>query len=562
MERGKYTLNVGHEENDKRSAASATGREIIPSRSDAASSLASSPADASESAKHKGWASLQRALVSARAASTAPLFQPQQACFGSQPLQTMPPPGLPVRPSIADHASMNQVQALSPARTVATEPRSHVISRSEPQPHGHDWRSQSVATTGWPSTTINASDMHFDFGFNQDEPHTLEECIDLMSPDNTSSQSAMLSTDSWEHPIITPTMSATTQNAYGQPLQSPGLSISTYSHSRRGSLADGLTANFENFGMATEPSHLTISPSFPVQTSTEYAGERMDLAARRNRPVPALALRSHSYGAPTTKSPTFRPGMTPPSAHTLRHCKSAGHGLSSYAGVRKSSIAQKSPYNLTFEGNNLDRMMAQSNNVENAMRQPLMPVSANSMTPRHMQEQLAASYQSLAQNNMSMGEMSHHRSVHSPPITPFQAGFGLPTTSIMPPSTHAQYASYSETPPYSAGPTTASSCHWSDAGLTSPETQQFPPVYCLPSYPYINADERPGMPHIYSSDQNHEAAVSSSSDKKQPEWFNHTFDGQDTVYAQIAQQMGNKRPKEYTFDNSNPHSFREKIQGH
>jgi len=164
----------------------------------------------------------------------------------------------------------------------------------------------------------------------------------------------------------------------------------------------------------------------------------------------------------------------------------------------------------------------------------------------------------MAQGNLPMKEMLHQYPKHSPPITPFQTGFDSRTASMIPSSAQAQYASYSETPPYSAGPTTSSSCHWSDAGLTSPDMQHFAPVYCLPSYPYINIDEQPMLPHVYASDQNQEVVVGSSPDKKQAEWFNHTFEGQETVYAQIAQHTGSRRPKEYTFDNSNLHSFREK----
>lgn len=346
----------------------------------------------------------------------------------------------------------------------------------------------------WPTSPVNASDMDFDFGFDTAVTQSLTDNLELTSPSNTtcSQTYATMSPEDWEAPMITPTMPMHPQNDYRQPLQSPCFPMPSYASSRRPSIADSLTNNLEQIVLTANTTPVSFPHSASVSPGTSESG--IGLAARRKRPglapLKGEALRSRSHGALTAASPTFRPGMTPPTAQPLRHSKSTGYSLNSqYAGVRKASLPRKSPLAASFAESDFQKFMAHKLVDGESQLTPL--VTSYSRHPSLPEQALAQFHaHQLPKHTTQVPEMPTHTQMTSPPITPFQTDFfnGMHPASMMPSSIQAQYASTADwTPPYSAGPLTNTSL--SDAPLTSPDFAHFspfPPVHYIPSLSPVN----------------------------------------------------------------------------
>ena len=242
--------------------------------------------------------------------------------------------------------------------------------------------------------------------------------------------------------------------------------------------------------------------------------------------------------------------MKPPSAHTLRHVKSTGYSLNShYSGIRKSSIPQKSPLNVsTFaEADGLRELMAQKA-AESSAKQLLTPINTNQVNFSGGREPMVNSLSQMVHNNVTAPEVSHGAQVQSPPVTPFQPDFFMQTSAMMPPSLQAQYASFTDhTPPYSAGPLTNSS--WSDAPLTSPDVANFPQSF-IPSLSYSGpGDDQNNIPWMFSADQSPGYNVNTTNENKKTEFYIQEFPNQKEEHAQAARLLEGPRPKHYAFEN-------------
>jgi hypothetical protein len=424
--------------------------------------------------REAGWASLQRALNAAKVAQST-----QQAPSRADMTISMPPP----RPQDETNVSSSDL-GLSRGGITQT-------SHSQDFPRNHSW------ADAWASHHV-FQDQSFDFGFESQA--ALADCsqpgVDSVPTQKHLGlqENCLVSSDSWQDGLPTPRGGPHHPLDIGHDFQSPDLPFPAYHSSRRGSAADSLTNNLDAFALTNDSPHALTTPVPAVPFSQPEA--QLDLAARRKgrRPAPltSTALRSRSYGAMTSMSPTFRPGMSP-SAHTIRHVKSTGHNLNArYSGIRKPSSAQRSPNISTFgEAEAFNRLMAQQAAIAQATMKPTTenagpllspPLMVNVQNPLdHIGNPMAYNFE-LARTYQLPITQHLTLTTTSPPTTPFaaefdksQAAFGMP-----PVSAPLQYASFSDcTPPYSAGPLTNSS--WSDAPLTSPDLPNFPPVTYIPS---------------------------------------------------------------------------------
>lgn len=406
----------------------------------------------------------------------------------------------------------------------------------------------------WPTPPGVASTMGFDFGFDTALSQSRSGSETLPSPSETSSQHTILSPGEWNSSsMVTPTLPLSHEQTHIS-LLSPGLSTPTYPASRRPSVADSLTNNFEGFAIGNGSSHVGL----PLSENSSRSSSRgvVDLASRRQRPRPApissASLRSRSYGTLSAASPTYRQGPYTSPAQTLRHVKSTGHSLNShYPGVRKSSIAQKSPLNIsTFAQAEYQHLMAQRA-TENSLGQQLTPISTAPSNYVSMQTPLQMS--SSHQITPAHSAMIQCQPVHSPPITPYQTDF-LQTSSMLPPSIRAQYATFVDyTPPYSAGPLTNSS--WSDAPLTSPDMAQFSQAHFIP--PMISdmqTHDQTGTPWMFS-DHNLDVVPETPAIETKTQFYIQEFPNQKKEHAQAAQQLSQSRPKHYAFQHHKPEGF-------
>ena len=341
------------------------------------------------------------------------------------------------------------------------------------------------ATDSWVTQQSAHGNMGFDFGFDVPEPTALPGQESVVTPGESASQNYE-NPEVWTHPMTTPTLTNSTQ--YGMPDTSEPVSSNQFptimsNHvGRRGPSADHVSHNLESMGIAQPPQIPTVTSSGSVSSATS---DGADLASRRNRPRPANltlghgTMRSRSYGQLSIASPTYRTGMTPPTNQSLRHTKSTGHALNShYAGIRKSSLPHKSPLQNSFREAEYKRLIearvAQAQLSTNTMTQPQHPMPGPNQDI-----------------NIPYRIMNHSTSAfNSPPTTPYNQNFFAQPQAQQPTAIQQQYASVSETPPYSAGPMTSTSWDWS---VTSPELAQFPQATLMPSLPFSSCADDPSM---------------------------------------------------------------------
>lgn len=489
-----------------------------------------------EIAKDKSWESLQRVLDARKQAA-------------QQDQSSMPPPALP---------RQIQTQMLSP-------PREH-MPPSAPVSVFSDWSSGTPST---PWSTVQPTVEQFDFGFDplHEEMSSGSDHTATAAQDHMPAQGFSIDADWTEvlhHPVP---MQQPVQFAQ---LDSSAMQDATYSSSRRGSTSDELTNNFNSFALAA-----TVSPpvhhfSAPPQRSD--SNESVDLATRRKRPRPAAlgsaAIRSRSYGALSSISPTLRANsQMPPSSHSIRHVKSTGHSLNArYAGIRKTSSAQRSPLNAASfaEAEAFQRLMAQqplmeSSNEGFCNNTPLL--SPETTMDSQMSAQLQHAYypQEIPTSvQYPPSASTYYSTFQSPPVTPFRPDYYMSSQhpNLMPPvSAGPQYATFpDQTPPYSAGPLTSSS--WSDAPLTSPDMASFQLMSHMPSMAYsISTDMATGQYRHFTTSPDKSEISPTLSEQKKTEFFIHEFPGQKEEHAHVAQQLAQQKPKNYVFANATPNDY-------
>lgn len=496
------------------------------------------PVQTIENSKEASWNSLQRALHQAKAA---------QAQHSSHVQASMSPPELPQR-----SAPMQL-----PLRT-----NNHHTTTSATFTSG--WQNAHVNGIPYPSP-ITLQDTSFDFGFENDG-------VEQQSSRDFVQDSFVITPEEFQEPLTTPKGVLSQQNDPATSLPSPGLSMPSYPGSRRPSTTDDLSANFGNVALAGTPPTF-IPDRYVADVNHPPQNGPLDLAARRKRPRPAAltsaSLRSRSYGAMTSVSPTFRQGMmSPQGPHSVRHVKSAGQNLHArFSGIRKASSAQKSPMcAATFaEAEALNKIMTQQaiattplEELPEPLFSPAQMVNGHLMDPdKHpflTNMDIPTQYSMQPPQNLAI-------STASPPVTPMLANFmsrGPSQQSLMPPaSAPPQYATFPDyTPPYSAGPLTNSS--WSDAPMTSPEVPSFPATYMSSLAFPQQCDGANGQfqQFVLRSDNQSEIEVDYHLlDQKKTEFYIQEFPNQREEHAHVAQQLAQQKPKNYVFANTAPQDY-------
>ena len=456
-------------------------------------------------------------------------------------------------------SEMQPEQAFSPPRVGMRQ------SASMQVPHSQSFSRKQSWADAWASHQV-FQDQSFDFGFadQTDSASYRQSVLTESHPHNLIQESCVVAPDTWQDGLPTPRGIGHDQFEDGHGFQSPDLPLPMYPEARRGSAADSLTNNFDAFALATESPHALTTPVSALPGPQPET--HLDLAARRKRPRPAAltsaSLRSRSYGAMTSMSPTFRPGMTP--THAVRHVKSTGHNLNArYSGVRKPSSAQRSPITFTTfaEADAFNALIAQqaatvhASQASGSLQSPGLMVNAQPPAdhmpyPMAQKMDLARSYQLPNTQHLTL-------MTASPPTTPFaaefdpsHAAFGMPPVSAPP-----QYASFPDyTPPYSAGPLTNSS--WSDAPLTSPDLPNFPPVTYIPSLGHPQKSESMSGPFsefVLASESKPD--MESMSEQKKTDFFIQEFPNQKEEHAHVARQLAQHKPKNYVFANTAPSDY-------
>lgn len=502
-----------------------------------AQSSPSSPVRRAETLKEAGWASLQRALGQAKTAPPP-----------AHPTTTMSPPELLPQTTMQLPLRLNGHQPTSSTSNIPT------------------WPSQPANAASYPSP-ITLQDNSFDFGF--DKPPSTQTTTTVDSAvDYAQDAFVVTPEEDWQEPLTTPKGIVQQSTTPVTTLPSPGLSLSSYPGSRRQSTTEDLSNNFGNFALVGNSPRVPTSrhPSEPIRPPESGP---LDIAARRKRPRPpaltSASLRSRSYGALTSVSPTFRQGvMSPQGPHSVRHVKSAGQSLHSrYAGIRKASSAQRSPMCASSfaEAEAFNQLMAQQAITAQSLAElsaPLLSPDFVSNDPMTDPEKNPFFAQNIDMSNQyGMMDPGHSLSVTaaSPPITPMVPDYmsrAHSQQSLVPPaSAPPQYASFPDyTPPYSAGPLTNSS--WSDAPLTSPEIPSFPPVTYVPSlgYPQCEGFNGQFQQFVLPSDTKSDINFDSDVDQKKTEFYIQEFPNQKEEHAHVAQQLAQQKPKNYVFANT------------
>jgi Homeodomain len=503
-------------------------------------SVTTSPPQSSDpELQEKSWAFLQRALR-----------QAQEARELQEQTSMMPPPAIP---------RQMKTDMLPPSAHQEQIPSAGPVSAFSP------WSSEA-STTPWSAPQPSIEHAQFDFNFDPLEESTTSgsEHTPTGSDETMTTQSYAVTpnwTESLHHPVP---MQQPIQLAQ---LNEPNVHGMTYPSSRRGSTSDELTTDFNSFALAG-----TISPpvnNLPLPPQRSDSNESVDLATRRNRPRPAAlgsaAIRSRSYGALSSMSPTLRQNSQVPGPHTVRHVKSTGHSLNArYPGIRKSSSAQRSPLNTGgfADAEAFRRLMAQQTLLERSnegtgnntpLTSPDMLMNkrmAQDQQPFHTQEiPTSAQYPPSAS--------TYYAAFTSPPVTPFQADYYVPgQQQLMPPvSAGPQYARFPDyTPPYSAGPLTSSS--WSDAPLTSPDVSNFQLMPHMPSMAYsLTHDMATGQYQQFMTSPEKAEVSPTLSEQKKTEFFIHEFPNQKEEHAHVAKQLAQQNPKNYVFSNATPNDY-------
>ncbi|KAE8348828.1 hypothetical protein BDV28DRAFT_77130 [Aspergillus coremiiformis] len=344
--------------------------------------------------------------------------------------------------------------------------------------------------------------------------------------------------------------------------------------SRRGS-SDDLAETLEGIGI-----HAAGLPIRTERSSWKESGKELDLAARRKRPRPAAIGTSRSSSmlagsssmSPTTRLPSYGSSLG------VRQSKSAQCLNSRYAGVRKASAAQRSPFNLSSfaEAGALSTSKAEMSSMLSpavttgglAPPTPLTPDDLNHFLPNPPSD---GGYCLSAQPTSQLFPTTQPLQINiaSPPATPLAMDM-LSTYqyhSVAPPmSAPAHYTSFPDYITCEGAPLTGRS--WTGANsMPSPENafQSRAPITQadVSSLSYGQALEQSrhtaeslsvaGSPSlVYTTDIDMQTPAGSlAGDAKPTEFYIHEFPEQQEAHRFVAQQLPQK-PKAYTFNNQTP----------
>lgn len=506
------------------------------------------------SIQEAGLASLQRALSAANAVQNQHAMEQER----EQSFAPMPPPPMPLSEQVAS----NQTTSYA------------------------DWTPRAISSV-WHLSQADDS-LSFDFGFTQpDHSYSSDASQSQDSPDASSVPGFAIPADAWPSTVHAPTVpnrpaaqadhGPTTfshtppidinqPTNFSTPQADATFQLPQYPASRRGSASDELTSNFGNFALVSTPSVPSPLRTASNLDSFKRSDGEVDLAARRNRPRPAqigpAALRTRSFGAPPSMSPTFRLGNHSPLAHSVRQVKSMGQNLNvRYSGIRKPSSAQRSPLNVAgFAEAEAYRELLQSQQINadhNAGTTPPTPVSSEEIVAHRfpiLEDGLYPDHDRHTPHQFYFNGQLVNFNMASPPSTPFKPEF-YPAhlqTTMLPLSAPPQYAVFpDQTPPYSAGPLTNSSL--TDAQFTSTEM----PYPTAPAVYPTAQDLSNGMFQNFAAppQPKTDTPYASNAEQKQTEFRIQEFPRQKEEHAHAAQQLAQQKPKNYVFANATPTTF-------
>lgn len=340
--------------------------------------------------------------------------------------------------------------------------------------------------------------------------------------------------------------------------------------SRQGSSED-LASTLQGIGIDTSGSPHGLS-QLTGRSSLKDAGKELDLAARRKRPRPAAIGTSRSssmLAGSTSMSPTMR--LPNGAGHAVRQSKSAQSLGSRYAGVRKASTAQRSPFNLaTFaEAGTLNCKPEMSSMLQPATTGGLAPPTP--LTPENLHHLLPATpsdggYCLSAQPTSHLFPTTQPMQINiaSPPATPLAVDMmsSYSYHGVAPPmSAPAHYTTFPEYSSCDGTPLTGRS--WADATSIPPSDQSFA-ARCqmeMPSVTYEQAVDPTcatadiGMFSSKDIDM-HMSTGAPAEDARPTEFQIQEFPEQQEIHRFVAQQLPSHKPKAYTFAaNSTPHNF-------
>ncbi|EER42886.1 homeobox transcription factor [Histoplasma capsulatum var. duboisii H88] len=374
------------------------------------------------------------------------------------------------------------------------------------------------------------------------------------------------------------------------------------SSSEQSELADTLFHTEINGMIETSPQntpHLNMAQlrhQVDPTTNWRYPEKEVDIAARRKRPRPAAIgtpAMSRSYG-PSSVSPTTRiQGMG--AGHVLRHAKSTQNlSPNRYPGIRKASVAQRSPLGITSFGeasrfncaNTADLMSTLPGLVTTSLAPPtpLTPEDLQTLLPPTPNDSQYCVSPTDDMGCARLFAMSQPVQVHieSPPTTPLHLGvqshlqfqsMGVPMST---PSQHTPFQEYQlsiPTNPMSGG-------HWPDASsMSSPETSHLQqPTIHMPQPTHISPitygesldsgnpalveDMMTGQresPHCAVKNCNTPTASSpqgsSPGSRRVTEFLIQEFPEQQEAHRRAAEQLPPQKPMNYTFSNHTPNDF-------
>lgn len=352
---------------------------------------------------------------------------------------------------------------------------------------------------------------------------------------------------------------------YSVPMQTPDISMD-----RRES-SDALTTSLSGIGICTTGSSQPSSRAGSV--SWKEPSKELDLAARRKRPRPAAIGTSNTRSlAASTSMSSLSPKSRMANSgagNSMRHSKSAQSLNTRYAGVRKSSAAQRSPLNFTF---------AEAGSMKSSKAEMLRPSVSSStlapptpLTPQDFQHFMPGSptdsnYCMSAHSTSQFFPTSQPMQVNiaSPPTTPLDLYSSFPYQNVAPPmSAPPQVNNFPEYVTCDAVPLAARS--WADtASLSSPDFSHGIPVSHSSTVSPIGFDQSAdhsgqgfgmepvsGSPSLIYSIEDADMPGSENGDRKQPEFMLHEFPEQQESHRFAAHPMASmQKPKAFTFANN------------
>lgn len=500
----------------------------------------------SESAREATFASLQRALNAACAARDRFTRRDSKAKKEAVVEEPISPT------SMAPPSSAAQTQESNILNSYQDWPEIKDDSTPWASSHGQDASSFTAVSFPPDSQAIPEMPTSHSMQSNLDAFPTAQFSQNKNWPENSNDQ---VST----HNLGTDAGIAYNDIQYSVSSQTPGISVT-----RRESSA-ALNSSLNGIGICNADSGL--SHSSRVGGSWKEAGKELDLAARRKRPRPAAIGTSNnrSLAASTSMSslsPTSRmPGSG--AGHSMRHSKSTQSLNSRYAGVRKSSAAQRSPLNFTFAESGT--MTASKANMLRPSVSSTTLAPPTPLTPQDFQHFMPTSptdsYCLSAHSTTQFFPSSQQANIASPPTTPLDIYTPFSYQSMAPPlSAPAHVTTFPEY--VNCDPVSMTARSWAEnSSLASPD---FPGGLPVPGSNALGFDatvdhtgqafgmgsvsETPSL--IYSMADTDLPGAPNAGDSKATGFMMHDFSEQDAHHFTSPHLPLAQRPRAYSFANN------------